>query len=106
VWAGKNWADLAKQVCFIRQLGFQNQAAVDVVLSGSVYNGSPLLSQLHARERCIVSLSASSPDTLERAVRGRGVLVGMEQGGCDYAPLRAHLISAAMHRAGMNPHPA
>jgi N-acetylglucosamine kinase-like BadF-type ATPase len=96
VWAGRELGDLANGI--IRQLGLEEQE-FEVVLSGSTFNGSPVLAQAlqnevlqlapHAR---LVRLSA--PPVVGAA------LLGMQQGGLDHRPPRKRLVSSTMRLLG------
>jgi len=87
-WAGRELGSLATGV--IRQLGFE-ALDVEIVQIGSLYNGSPLMS-----ETMLATIREVAPRA--RAVRLTvppvvgGVLLGMEQAGVDYPPLRQTLI--------------
>lgn len=87
-WAGRELGSLAIGV--IRQLGFE-ALDFEVVQIGSLYNGSPAMG-----ETMLATIHAVAPGA--RAIRLTvppvvgGVLLGMEQAGVDYPPLRQTLI--------------
>ena len=89
-WAGRELGSLAIGV--IRQLHFE-ALDFDVVQIGSLYNGSPVLSQTMMATIHAVAPGARAVRLTAPPVVG-GVLLGMEQVGVDYVPLRNKLIEA------------
>jgi N-acetylglucosamine kinase-like BadF-type ATPase len=87
-WAGRELGSLAIGV--IRQLGFEN-LDFEVVQIGSLYNGSPAMSETMLATIHEVALGARAVRLTVPPVVG-GVLLGMEQAGVDYPPLRQTLI--------------
>ncbi|MCD6286173.1 MAG: ATPase [Anaerolineae bacterium] len=86
-WAGRELANLAVGV--IHQLGCET-LDFEVVQIGSVFNGSPLLGETMMTKIHEVAPGARPVRLMEPPVVG-GVLLGMEQAGIDYPPLRAGL---------------
>ena len=87
-WAGCELGSLAIGV--IRQLGFE-ALDVEVVQIGSLYNGSPAMSATMLATIHEVAPGARLVRLAAPPVVG-GVLLGMEQAGVDYPPLRQTLI--------------
>lgn len=87
-WAGQELGSLAVGV--IRQLELE-KLEFDVVLSGSLYKGSPLLQEKMAQTIHAVAPGARLVRLKTPPVIG-GVLLGMEQVGLDIADLRPILI--------------
>ncbi len=90
-WAGRELGSLAIGV--IRQLGFE-QLDFEVVQIGSLYNGSPVLGETMMATIHEVAPGARAIRLTVPPVVG-GVLLGMEQAGVNYPPLRATLVKAA-----------
>jgi N-acetylglucosamine kinase-like BadF-type ATPase len=87
-WAGRELGDLAVGV--IRQLGFE-ELDFEVVLAGSLYDGSPaLIEALRATIHAIAPGARLVRLTAPPVVGG--VLLGMEQAGVEYASIRQTLI--------------
>lgn len=93
-WAGRELGGLAVGV--IRQLGLE-AAEVDVVRIGSLFNGSPLLS-----EAMLATVQAVAPKArllrLSAPPVVGGVLLGMEQAGLDFRALRGRLLASTATR--------
>ncbi|MBE7550604.1 MAG: ATPase [Anaerolineales bacterium] len=87
-WAGRELGSMAVGV--IRQLGFE-ALTFDVVLAGSFYNGSPLISETMSETIHAVTPGARLLRLIVPPVVG-GVLLGMEQAGLDPLPVRERLI--------------
>lgn len=87
-WNGRGLSDLAVGV--IRQLGFE-ELDFDVVLVGSLYDGSPELIQTMQAAIRAVAPGARLVRLKAPPVVG-GALLGMEQAGIDPRPLRQTLI--------------
>ncbi len=87
-WAGRELGELANSV--IRQLNIAD-SAVDVVLSGSFFNGSPLIQQTMAETIHAVAPAARLTRLTAPPVAG-AALLGMETAGMDTAVLRRTLI--------------
>lgn len=87
-WAGRELGSLAIGV--IRQLSFE-QLDFEVVQIGSLYNGSPVLGETMMATIREVAPGARAVRLTVPPVVG-GVLLGMEQAGVDYPPLRSTLI--------------
>ena len=87
-WAGRELGELAK--CVIRQLGFES-LAFDVVFVGSMYDGSPLLTEalrdtIHALAPNARLVRLNAPPVIG------AVMLGMEQAGLKCSPsMRAAL---------------
>ena len=77
----------------IRQLGFE-ALNFDVVQIGSLYKGSPVMTETMMATIHEVAPGARAVRLTAPPVAG-GVLLGMEQAGIDYAPLRNALIEEA-----------
>lgn len=90
-WAGCELGSLVNGV--IRQLELQNEA-FDVVLIGSLFKGSPVLSATMSDAVHAVASGAHLKRLSAPPVVG-GVLLGMESAGVDYAAVRRALIDAA-----------
>lgn len=90
-WAGRELGSLAIGV--IRQLNFE-ALDFDVVQIGSLYNGSPVLGETMMATIHEVAPGARAVRLTAPPVVG-GVLLGMEQAGVDYPPLRDILIEQA-----------
>jgi N-acetylglucosamine kinase-like BadF-type ATPase len=90
-WLGAGLGDLACGI--IRQLGLGGQA-FDVVLSGSIYQGSPLI--LETMQEVVYPLApdARFVHLKARPVTG-AVMLGMEQVGLDFIPLRETIIESS-----------
>ena len=89
-WAGRELGSLAVGV--IHQLELESQE-FDVVLSGSLYKGSPLLREVMSQTIHAVAPAAQLVRLKAPPVTG-GVLLGMEQVGLDAARLRPALIKS------------
>ena len=89
-WAGCELGDLACGV--IRQLGFEAET-FEVVLVGSLYDGSPALVEAMRETIHAVAPGARLVRLSAPPVVG-GVLLGMEEAGVDPAPLRETLIQS------------
>jgi N-acetylglucosamine kinase-like BadF-type ATPase len=89
-WAGRELGSLAIGV--IRQLGFE-PLDFEVVLIGSMYNGSPVLAETMAATIHAVAPKARLVRLTAPPVVG-GVLLGMEQAGIDHTGLRSTLIES------------
>lgn len=89
-WAGQELASLAVGV--IRQLGFES-LAFDLVLAGSLYDGSPLLVEALQAGVWAVAPSARPVRLAAPPVVG-GVLLAAELAGIDPIPLRHRLLAA------------
>lgn len=90
-WAGRELGSLANGV--IRQLSLQS-LRFDVVLAGSLYKGSPLLSETMATTIHAVAPRARLVRLKEDPVIG-GVLLGMEQVGLKGREIRSRLAETA-----------
>lgn len=90
LWAGRELGSLAIGV--IRQLGFE-KLDFEVVQIGSLYNGSPVMGETMMATIHDVAPGARAVRLTAPPVVG-GVLLGMEQAGVDYVPLREKLIEA------------
>jgi N-acetylglucosamine kinase-like BadF-type ATPase len=90
-WAGRELGMLAVSV--INQLDFQKEA-FDVVLSGSIYNGHPLITGSMAETIHRVAPAARLVHLNAPPVVG-GVLLGMEQAGMNGYGVRDRLIETA-----------
>jgi N-acetylglucosamine kinase-like BadF-type ATPase len=95
-WAGQELADLAIGV--IRQLEFE-ALALEVVLAGSFYNGSPRLIEVMGECIQTVAPGAQLVRLTAPPVVG-GVLLGMEQAGVNPAPVREALIRSTNELLG------
>lgn len=100
-WAGRELGSLAVGV--IRQLGFE-ELDFEVVLSGSLYDGSPALSEemrttIHALAPGARLVRLTAPPVVG------GVLLGVEQVGIQTAPLRQPLIESASKLLKKRAHP-
>lgn len=100
-WAGQELASLAIGV--IHQLSFE-ALDFEVVQIGSIFSGSPLLGQTMMRKIHEVAPGARAVRLTVPPVVG-GVLLGMEQAGVDYPPLRASLIESTARLLPFNQHP-
>jgi N-acetylglucosamine kinase-like BadF-type ATPase len=89
-WAGRELASLAGGV--IRQLGFE-ALAFDLILAGSLYDGSPLLVEALHDGVWAVAPRARPVRLAVPPVVG-GVLLAAEKAGLDRAPLRRRLLAA------------
>ena len=87
-WAGRELGSLAIGV--IRQLNFE-ALDFDIVQIGSLYKGSPVMTEVMMATVHEVAPGARAVRLNAPPVAG-GVLLGMEQAGIDYAPLRDALI--------------
>jgi N-acetylglucosamine kinase-like BadF-type ATPase len=87
-WAGQQLADLALGVA--RQLDFLD-IVFEIVLAGSLFKGSPLLTDALKEEVLAVAPRAIFTRLKEPPVVG-GVLLGMEQAGVDFTGLRGRLL--------------
>ncbi len=87
-WAGRELGSLAIGV--IHQLGFE-ALDVEVVQIGSLYNGSPVMGETMLATIREVAPGARLVRLAAPPVVG-GVLLGIEQAGVDYPPLRQPLI--------------
>jgi N-acetylglucosamine kinase-like BadF-type ATPase len=90
-WAGKELGHLAIGV--IRQLGFET-LEFDVVQVGSLYDGSPLLTQIMQQTVHAIAPGARFLRLEAPPVVG-GVLLGMEQAGLNWKAVRERLIETA-----------
>lgn len=90
-WAGTELGELAKAV--IRQLGFES-LAFDVVLVGSLFKGSPLLTEA-LRDNVLGLAPAARFVRLTVPPVVGGVLLGMEQADLDAPARRERLIESA-----------
>ncbi len=90
-WAGRELASQAIGV--IRQLGIE-ALTFDVVQIGSLYRGSPLLTDVMRETIHTVAPGARLVRLTVPPVVG-AVLLGMEQAGVDFRPLRERLIASA-----------
>jgi N-acetylglucosamine kinase-like BadF-type ATPase len=97
-WAGRELGNLAVGV--IRQLEIE-QLAFDVVLSGSIYKGGPVLSDEMARTIQSVAPGARLVRLAVPPVVG-GVLLGMMEGGLDTGVLRPVLSATTRELLGGN----
>jgi N-acetylglucosamine kinase-like BadF-type ATPase len=95
-WAGRELGDLAVGV--IRQLGFE-KLAFEVVLSGSLYDGGPMLTDALRETIHAVAPGARLVRLTAPPVVG-GVLLGMEQVGMRPAALRQTLIASTNELLG------
>jgi N-acetylglucosamine kinase-like BadF-type ATPase len=88
-WAGRELGDMARGV--IRQLQIEAEA-FEVVLVGSLFNGGPML--IDPLRATILSLAprARLVHLAVPPVVG-GVLLGMEQAGVDFVPMRHTLMN-------------
>jgi len=89
-WLGRELGDLAIGV--IRQLGFEN-LAFDLVLTGSVYKGSPLVAESVRQTVHRVAPGATLVRLTAPPVVG-AVMLAMEQVRVDHIPLRDQLIQS------------
>jgi len=90
LWMGRELGNLA--VGIIRQLELEDQA-FEVVLAGSFYDGSPLV--MAAMRAVILEVAPGAILTRLNAPPVVGsVLLGMEQAGVDFAPLRKQLLAS------------
>jgi N-acetylglucosamine kinase-like BadF-type ATPase len=87
-WGGRELGSMAIGV--IRQLNFE-ALDFDVVLAGSFYNGSPLITETMRQTIHTVAPGARLVRLTVPPVVG-GVLLGMEQAGLDPSPVREALI--------------
>lgn len=83
-WAGYELGELAKAV--IRQLNIADEA-VDIVLAGSFYKGSPIIQEKMAENIRTLAPKANLIRLKTSPVVG-ATLLGMEAGGIDAPPLR------------------
>ena len=90
VWMGRELGNLAVGV--IRQLGME-KLAFEVVMSGSFYDGSPLVAEAMQEAIHEVAPGASLVRLDAPPVVG-SVMLGMEQVGIDFVPLRERLIAS------------
>jgi len=93
-WAGRELGGLAIGV--IRQLGLES-LEFDVVLVGSLYDGSPLLTQTMWQTVYAIAPGARFLRLEAPPVLG-GVLLGMEQAGLNWKTVRERLIETAQRR--------
>ena len=89
-WAGRELGDMAIGV--IRQLGFE-ELTFEVVLAGSVFDGSPVLAEVMRETIHAVAPGARLVRLTVPPVVG-GALLGMEQAGEDTLALREALIQS------------
>lgn len=87
-WLGAGLGDLACGV--IRQLALEDEA-VEIVLSGSIYKGSPLVLDTLRDVVCQVAPKAQFVHVTAPPVTG-AVMLAMEQVGVDFLPLRERII--------------
>ncbi|MBZ0304097.1 MAG: hypothetical protein K8J31_30455, partial [Anaerolineae bacterium] len=93
-WIGEGLGDLACGI--IRQLGIE-QLAFEVVLSGSIYHGSPLI--LEAMRPIVWELAPQARFVHLAAPPVTGaVMLAMEQAGLDFRPLRDRIIETGERR--------
>jgi len=90
-WAGRELGSLAVGV--IRQLGFET-LDFEVVLSGSLFRGGPMIIEPLQKTVCAVAPGARTVRLTAPPVVG-AALLGMEQAGVESAPLRQALIESA-----------
>ncbi len=93
-WAGRELGGLAIGV--VRQLGLES-LEFDVVLVGSLYDGSPLLTQSMRQTVRAIAPGARFLRLEAPPVVG-GVLLGMEQAGLNWKTVREWLIETAQRR--------
>lgn len=89
-WAGRELGSLAIGV--IRKLGLET-FSFDVVQIGSLYKGSPLLTEVMQETIHVVAPGARLVRLTVPPVVG-AVMLAMEQAGVDYRPLRESLIAS------------
>jgi N-acetylglucosamine kinase-like BadF-type ATPase len=87
-WMGRELASLAIGV--IHQLEFEG-LEFEVVLTGSIYKGSPLIAESMGETIHAVAPGAKLVPLNAPPVVG-GVLLGMEQAGLDFRQIRPHLV--------------
>ncbi len=92
-WAGRELGELANAV--IRQIGIRDEA-FDVVLVGSMYNGSPLLQQEMNRVVTQFAPRARLKRLHVPPVLG-AVLLGMEAAGYSFSPSVRHTLEHTWH---------
>jgi N-acetylglucosamine kinase-like BadF-type ATPase len=90
-WMGEELASLAVGV--IRQLGFET-LEFEVVLTGSIYQGSPVIEEVMRGEIHKIAPKARLIPLNAPPVVG-GVMLGMEQVGLGYSAIRDRLIEGA-----------
>ncbi len=90
-WMGRELASLGIGV--IRQLGFEN-LEFEVVLTGSIYKGSPLIAESMGEAIRAVAPGARLVPLTAPPVVG-GVLLGMEQASVDFRSIRPRLVESA-----------
>lgn len=88
-WIGEGLGDITCGM--IRQLDIAN-IAFDVVLSGSIYKGSPLILETMRKIVCEMAPRARFVHLSAPPVTG-AVLMGMEQVGLDFMPIRDRIIT-------------
>jgi N-acetylglucosamine kinase-like BadF-type ATPase len=93
-WAGRELGSLTNGV--IRQLELQNET-FDVVLSGSLYKGSPALKEEMGKTIRAVAANAHLVRLQAPPVIG-GVLLGLQQCGLNTAPVRQILIKSTSEK--------
>ena len=92
-WAGRELASLAIGV--IRQLELEAES-FDVVLVGSVFNGSPLV--IETMDECVRAVAPRARLVRLATVPAVGaVMLGMQQAGVDAIPLRENLMRTTNH---------
>lgn len=91
LWAGCELGSMVVGV--IRQLGFE-ALSFEVVMGGSFFNGSPLLAETMGEVIQEVAPGARLVRLHVPPVVG-GALLGMEQAGVEFTPLRSKLIESA-----------
>ena len=89
-WLGEGLGDLACGI--IRQLSLETQA-FEVVLSGSIYRGSPLIQQT-MRDVVLQLAPAASFVHLQAPPVTGAVMLAMEEVGLDFVALRERIISS------------
>ncbi len=99
-WAGRELAGLAIGV--IRQLNFE-AISFEIILIGSLFDGSPLLIQSMQEKIHKVAPHAELKKLKALPVIG-GVLLGMEQAGFNYLAVREQLLISSEHLIGRDRH--
>ncbi len=94
-WAGHELGELAKAV--IRQLDIADEA-VDIVLAGSFYKGSPIIQEKMAENIRTLAPKANLSRLKTSPVVG-ATLLGMEAGGIDAPPFR-HVLAEKLEGFG------
>jgi N-acetylglucosamine kinase-like BadF-type ATPase len=87
-WAGEELADMALGIA--RQLDFLERE-FEVVLAGSLFKGSPILTD-SLREKITTQAPRAKLVRLNQPPVVGGVLLGMEQAGVDFTELRNYLL--------------